>query len=151
MRDIIFRKSLQWEVIVLFWGISISLIVAEIIAMITKVMTDKFLIYFCILFGLEILLAHIYLIISKRQQKIFYFVFGYYVFFSIMAITVMAHLVKELRHTVINAPWSETIFYYVKEINIGVLMILALHFGYWALVMAKDYKKSPPCSIIWKK
>ena len=41
--------------------------------------------------------------------------------------------------------------YYVKEINLGVLMILTLHYGYWALVMAKGYKKSPPCSIIWKK
>ena len=138
MRNIIFRKSLQWGVIVLFLGISISLVVAEIITTITKVMLDKFLVYY-ILLGLEILLAH------------FYFIFGYYLFFSIMAIMVMAPLAKQLSPAAINVSDPETISYYVKEINLGVLMILTLHYGYWALVMAKGYKKSPPCSIIWKK
>lgn len=150
MRNIIFRKSLQWGVIVLFLGISISLVVAEIITTITKVMLDKFLVYY-ILLGLEILLAHICLIISKQQKKTFYFIFGYYLFFSIMAIMVMVSLVKQLSPAAINVSDPETISYYVKEINLGVLMILTLHYGYWALVMAKGYKKSPPCSIIWKK
>ena len=150
MRNIIFRKSLQWGVIVLFLGISISLVVAEIITTITKVMLDKFLVYY-ILLGLEILLAHICLIISKQQKKTFYFIFGYYLFFSIMAIMVMAPLAKQSSPAAINVSDPETISYYVKEINLGVLMILTLHYGYWALVMAKGYKKSPPCSIIWKK
>ncbi|WP_337747667.1 hypothetical protein, partial [Victivallis vadensis] len=68
-----------------------------------------------------------------------------------MAIMVMAPLAKQLSPAAINVSDPETISYYVKEINLGVLMILTLHYGYWALVMAKGYKKSPPCSIIWKK
>ena len=117
---------------------------AEIITTITKVMLDKFLVYY-ILLGLEILLAHICLIISKQQKKTFYFIFGYYLFFSIMAIMVMVSLAKQLSPAAINVSDPETISYYVKEINLGVLMILTLHYGYWALVMAKGYKKSPPC------
>ena len=112
-------------------------------------MLDKFLVYY-ILLGLEILLAHICLIISKQQKKTFYFIFGYYLFFSIMAIMVMAPLAKQLSPAAINVSDPETISYYVKEINLGVLMILTLHYGYWALVMAKGYKKSPPCSIMEK-
>ena len=150
MKNKILRRVLQWGVIVLFLGISISLVVAEIITTITKAMSDKFLVCFYILLGLEILLAHICLIISKQQKKTFYFIFGYYVFFSIMAITVMVHPVKALYHITVDVPGADTVFYYIKEINIGVLMILALHYGYWALVMAKNYKKSPSSSIIWK-
>ena len=56
--------------IVLFLGISISLVVAEIITTITKVMLDKFLVYY-ILLGLEILLAHICLIYQNSRKRHF--------------------------------------------------------------------------------